>query len=333
MSGPNWLGLLKWSMAHSDGTAPSDASHMSDEDKAFLQRVMESIKNEPDRMAEIIKSCHEIIDQNILSSSIDLVDSYMDELDDMVDHIDLAQIYVKLGGLNCLFLILEATTTGVDENLKCHVSTVIGTLGQNNIKVQDELFSHGYIERLVAVYLTVDSPKLKTKILYAISCSIRNHPAAETLFALQHAQQVFGIAFQLRDTALMRKVLYLAGALLSSDYIGVSSPAQDALLVTLYPNVFESLHIDDIDLREQAYQVLVATLGLERGWLVLATGTLHGPLMESLARRQQVLPNPVGEDNKREAELLLEIQTRLTNRPTVVPPVSNNMAMIALPSP
>lgn len=304
---------------------------MSDEDKAFLERVMESIKNEPDRMAEIIKSCNSMIDQNTLPSSVDLIDSYMDELDDMVDHIDLAQIYVKLGGLNCLFRMLE--TEGLDENLKSHISTVIGTLGQNNIKVQDEVFSHGFIPRLAVAYSRAESTKLKTKVLYALSCSVRNHPAAETLFALHHAQQVFTAAFQLRETALMRKVLYLAGALLSSDYIGSSAPAQDALLLALYPHVFESLHFDDIDLREQAYQVLVSTPGRERGWLVLATGNLRGPLLECLAVRQRALPEPVGEDDRRETELLAEVRTRLATRPVEsgVPSASN--AVLALPAP
>lgn len=330
MSGPNWLGLLKWSMAHSDGTAASDTTHMTDEDKAFLQRVMESIKNEPDRMAEIIKSCNEIIDQNVLSSSIDLIDGYLDELDDMVDHIDLAQIYVKLGGLDCLFRILEIVDLET-ENLKCHISTVIGTLAQNNIKVQEDVFSRGFVQRLVAAYHQAQSPKLKTKVLYALSCSVRNHPAAETLFALQYSQQIFGIAFQLQDIGLMRKTLYLAGALLSSDYIGSSLPAQDALLFALYPHVLESLHVDDVDLREHAYQVMIATLKLGRGWHVITTGTLNEPFTESLTRRQRALSNCAGDEEKRETELLMEVRERLANQPVSLPSSSN--AMIALPSP
>ena len=36
-----WLGLLKWSLAYSDGTKPSEgAVPMSPEDKAFLEKVM-----------------------------------------------------------------------------------------------------------------------------------------------------------------------------------------------------------------------------------------------------------------------------------------------------
>lgn len=52
-----WLGLLKWTLAHSDGTKPSDpAKMMSDEDRAFLEMVMkEGIIDENERMKIILE--------------------------------------------------------------------------------------------------------------------------------------------------------------------------------------------------------------------------------------------------------------------------------------
>jgi len=53
-----WLGLLKWTLAHQDGTVPSEESPtmMSDEDKAFLEKVMaEGIIDECDRMKFILQ--------------------------------------------------------------------------------------------------------------------------------------------------------------------------------------------------------------------------------------------------------------------------------------
>ncbi|MGK3735159.1 MAG: hsp70-interacting protein [Bacillariaceae sp.] len=52
-----WLGLLKWTLAHSDGTKPSDpAKIMSDEDRAFLEMVMkEGIIDENERMKIILE--------------------------------------------------------------------------------------------------------------------------------------------------------------------------------------------------------------------------------------------------------------------------------------
>ena len=50
-----WLGLLKWSLQYSDGTKDTPASPMSDEDRAFLEKVMkEGIIDENERMRYIL---------------------------------------------------------------------------------------------------------------------------------------------------------------------------------------------------------------------------------------------------------------------------------------
>ena len=38
---PDWGGLLKWSLAHSDGTKPTEKSKLSPEDVAWLEQVSE----------------------------------------------------------------------------------------------------------------------------------------------------------------------------------------------------------------------------------------------------------------------------------------------------
>ena len=40
MSTPQWLGLLKWTLANSDGTAMSSATQMDENDKLWLERVL-----------------------------------------------------------------------------------------------------------------------------------------------------------------------------------------------------------------------------------------------------------------------------------------------------
>ena len=53
--GPDWLGLLKWSLAQTDGSDDSDARPMVDEDVQFLTNVMESlVADEPKRMREMM---------------------------------------------------------------------------------------------------------------------------------------------------------------------------------------------------------------------------------------------------------------------------------------
>ncbi|CAM9464550.1 unnamed protein product [Ectocarpus sp. 6 AP-2014] len=53
--GPDaWLGLLKWTLSHQDGTEPSDARPMGDEDRAWLEKVVsEGIRDDFKTMTDI----------------------------------------------------------------------------------------------------------------------------------------------------------------------------------------------------------------------------------------------------------------------------------------
>ncbi|CAN0294787.1 unnamed protein product, partial [Ectocarpus sp. 12 AP-2014] len=53
--GPDaWLGLLKWTLSHQDGTEPSDARPMGDEDRAWLEKVVnEGVRDDFKTMTDI----------------------------------------------------------------------------------------------------------------------------------------------------------------------------------------------------------------------------------------------------------------------------------------
>ena len=154
MSAPNWLGLLKWSLSYSDGTSPSPAKPMSDEDKQFLEKVMkECVKDEPAKLNEIILEFMKLlaidvtttpsntninVTQNIPSNEItpdiisnvvnakDKIENCLYELDEIIDQIDMAQIFVKFGGLECLIRLLEIKQ--LDIQVRWHIAAVIGEL-------------------------------------------------------------------------------------------------------------------------------------------------------------------------------------------------------------
>lgn len=72
---PNaWLGLLKWSLAHQDGTEPSDTRSMSDEDRAWLERVVhEGIRDDMKIMTQIYgRLCSYLDDLASLSTTASL---------------------------------------------------------------------------------------------------------------------------------------------------------------------------------------------------------------------------------------------------------------------
>ena len=55
-----WPGLLKWSLQHVDGTAPSEFSAMSEEDRKWLEQVMrEGVRDENKRLKEIMVAVSE----------------------------------------------------------------------------------------------------------------------------------------------------------------------------------------------------------------------------------------------------------------------------------
>jgi len=51
----DWSGLFKWSMAHNDGTKPSEFKMMSPEDRKWLEEALKQYTfNDNDRQKECI---------------------------------------------------------------------------------------------------------------------------------------------------------------------------------------------------------------------------------------------------------------------------------------
>jgi hsp70-interacting protein len=95
--GPNWLGLLQWSLAHSDGTRPtSEVQKMGDEDKKWLEAVMkDSVKDEPARMNQIMTEIVAMLDSKSCCENEERIEIMLDELRDITEQIDMAQIFVR----------------------------------------------------------------------------------------------------------------------------------------------------------------------------------------------------------------------------------------------
>jgi hypothetical protein len=103
-----WLGLLKWSLGQGDGTMPSQHSEMSAEDRAFLENVMKDcVVDEPQRMQDIMKRFVELLNSNQAAGESDEVIDKLYELKDIVGQIDMAQVFVKFGGVECLLRLME----------------------------------------------------------------------------------------------------------------------------------------------------------------------------------------------------------------------------------
>uniref|UniRef100_A0A6U2ARI9 Nucleotide exchange factor Fes1 domain-containing protein n=1 Tax=Pseudictyota dubia TaxID=2749911 RepID=A0A6U2ARI9_9STRA len=210
-----WLGLLKWSLSYSDGTVPSEESPapMSDEDKAFLEKVMkDGIVDEGERMKEILRHLTEYLDKVKISteaggSVATLEESKAEhpeleedgavelilELRDIVEQIDYARAFSAMGGSQFL-MGCAAEREAVPRSIRSSCLGALATLCQNNPPVQSDMLNRGYIDFLADLYFKEFSPLqsggdvdendgiVQSRVVQALSCCIRGHAAAEKKF-------------------------------------------------------------------------------------------------------------------------------------------------------
>ena len=326
-SNPNWLGLLKWSLAHTDGTAPTDVKAMSEEDKSFLERVMkEGIKDEPARMREIMQTIMTMLDQRSCASQEENIEEMLEELRDMTEQIDMAALFVKFGGVQCLMGLIESSEP-LGVGVRSLAAGAIGTLSQNNLEVQDVIYHQGAVDKLSLLCLSVDSVQLAAKLLFAISCIVRNHAAAEAHFVLAYSARVFARALSpvsstgeapTAHPVLARRAVFLANALLTSDNSN-DTPLREQLVEALVPAVLPFLQCADVDLREGTLRLLISLAGTRPGKGRLQVPAHSESLQEGLQLRHS---SEIGEDSSceqddHEKELVEELRAALVGPVTI----------------
>lgn len=245
-----WLGLLKWTLAHQDGTRPSNESPtmMSEEDKAFLEKVMaEGIIDEGDRMRFILQEFSKAMEfykhtsQQAAAAeekgeeppkipNEDDLEDLLQELRDIVEQVDYARGFVNLKGCSYLLgAISEMTTTSsssvpvVPSAIRNMCLGILSTLAQNNPPVQKELLELGALKTLSDMFLLDGTPlSTKTKIMQALSAIVRCYDLSEAVFEqLPQAPllMVQGLSNDpsVSNISLRSKALFFLRAFLTSD--------------------------------------------------------------------------------------------------------------------
>lgn len=219
MANPNtpwaWLGLLKWSLSYADGTVPSDESptRMSEEDKAFLEKVMkDGIVDEGERMKTILKDLANYLDRvksasesgNGATAKEESKAEYPEldedgaveillELRDIVEQIDYARAFSAMGGVQFL-MGCAAERDAVPRSIRSSCLGVLATLCQNNPPVQNDMLDCEAIGFLSDLYFKEFPPlppegdvdesdgMVRGRIVQAMSCCVRGHAVAEDKF-------------------------------------------------------------------------------------------------------------------------------------------------------
>jgi len=213
-----WLGLLKWSLAYSDGTQPSsgDAEPMNKEDVEFLEKVMrEGIIDEGERMKAILRDLTDGLEMmlganvtandgsgGVESKKKELEEDEMlellQELRDIVEQIDYARAFMAMGGVPFLLGCATYHATKYDsagrtvpKSIRKGALGVLSTMSQNNPPVQLNMLEHGHMPQLIQLFLDFTpgndcgqdgDDAIREKTVQALGASIRGHAMAESIF-------------------------------------------------------------------------------------------------------------------------------------------------------
>lgn len=325
--GPQWLGLLKWSLNYVDGTRPSDESlkPMSAEDKAFLERVMtDGIVNPGKRMKELLLQLTELLSNFCSSESStssdekeeDIMMNLLEELRDIVEQIDYARDFVKMNGLP--FLLGFASEDSIPSEIRKQCLRVLSTLAQNNPPVQQALLDCGALDQLCELYGQVtkkdENGTFRTLLVQALSCMIRGYELGEESFCnnvscralINHA-----ISVTEEPINLKRKILFLLRALVTSDY---SSYRRIQDFDAAIQGTVNFLEIEDWELRVATLSLLLQIL--QQRHRVNGVMSQKGRIVFVLAPRVETLRASDDETSLEEMELCEALIIELAKDPS-----------------
>lgn len=337
---------------------------MKVEDVKWLEEAMTSlVKDEPKRMNTILHQFIDILkcidDGSITKESLDndsgvATDKMIDELSelqDITEQIDMAGICIKFGGLKILINIMECEV--LDIEVRCLAATTLGTLAQNNLKVQQIIYlnedNSNTIDKLTNLILKTTSYQLCSKILYAISCVIRNHNDSEKLFCGElntsneqcNAIKIFTEVALLcnKDTidakniVFIKRAIFLSNALISSDCC-IKERIQ--LITNIFlPNCMCLLYNEDVDTRELIITFLTTLSQLEYSkrklnndykTLLLSSIDQHESKCTNLGTEPECL-----EQDEHERKVINLLLLSLSNKLKVITPVETIKTTIEEP--
>lgn len=260
-----WLGLLKWSLAYSDGTVPSEESMqpMSEEKRKFLEAVMkDGIIDEGKRMRAILAELTLILEplfaknknsdspealaEAIEKLNVDEISELMLELQDIVEQIDYARDFMKMGGIPFLLGCANERSL-IPSSIRADSLSILATMAQNNPPVQEALLVvEDGLSTLGKLFFEESQTQeediqgiMRSRILRAISCAIRGHIVGEESFCRNaHLRSILDLglgavamvpagssanvsdeemATRKPPLALRKKSLFLLRALVTSD--------------------------------------------------------------------------------------------------------------------
>ncbi|KAJ9185233.1 hypothetical protein P3X46_004890 [Hevea brasiliensis] len=255
--GPNWEGLLKWSLAHSDGTGSN--RNLSEEDRRWFMEAMQA------QTVDVIKRMKEITlvmqtpEQVLEAQGIAPADieDMLDELQEHVESIDMANDLDSIGGLVPLLAYLKNSHA----NIRAKAAEVVTTIVQNNPRSQQLVTEANGLELLLSNFTSDPDLTVRTKALGAISSLIRHNKPGITAFRLANGYAGLRDALGSGSVRFQRKALNLIHYLLHENSLDCSVVSELG-----FPRIL--LHLassEDAEVREAALRGLLELAQDRRG--------------------------------------------------------------------
>ncbi|KAL0375233.1 UNVERIFIED_CONTAM: hypothetical protein Sradi_3439000 [Sesamum radiatum] len=230
--GPNWDGLLKWSLSHSDGT--NSSRNLSEEDRRWFMEAMQA------QTVDVIKRMKEIT--LVMQTPEHVLESQGITPQDIED-------LHSIGGLVPLLGYLK----NPHANIRAKAAEVVSTIVQNNPKSQQLVMEANGLEPLLSNFTSDPDVIVRTKAGSPPSTLIRHNKPGIAAFRLANGYAALRDALSSESARFQRKALNLLHYLLHEN-------RSDCGVVTElgFPRIFMHLaSSEDADVREAALRGLL----------------------------------------------------------------------------
>ncbi|KAL5709525.1 hypothetical protein ACHQM5_020205 [Ranunculus cassubicifolius] len=278
--GPDWQGLLKWSLSHADGTQPP--RNLSDKDRKWFMEAMQGqtidIIKRMKEITTVMQIPEEVLEsQGVTSSDIE---GMLEELQEHVESIDMANDLHTIGGLVPLIGYLNSSHAGI----RAKAAEVVTTIVQNNPKSQQLVMEANGIEPLFHNFTSDPDVNARTKALGAISSLIRHNKPGISAFRLANGYASLKDALSSDNVRFQRKALNLLQYLLREN-------SSDVKVVTELGFTRIFMHLassEDGDVREAALKGLLELVKDRTG-----ESSSSSALGEDSEKMKQILENRI----------------------------------------
>ncbi|CAD8102715.1 unnamed protein product [Paramecium primaurelia] len=163
----DWTGLLAWSINQKNGEKfDTSIKPMDEETKKWLTEALQSYSVDEFQM---IKDLLDKIAKPEQENEEEQRLEWFEQLMELLDALDRANDFCKIGGLNLMFNYYQTTKF---DSIKLQALKIIANCNQNNAFVQEYCGENDYL-KIVNEIEKIDNLKLKEQVISALSSMIR----------------------------------------------------------------------------------------------------------------------------------------------------------------